>query len=171
MTITADTSLDSILDVDKVTAYLNKGCGKIENELNNRIDDIEAELQRGLGADSYSDGGTTPLYDSAIRTREQQEYTLSIFNNFKADVLTLANSKRQEELQELYEAVEKKVKGLQASIDSIEVNTAQYNQSCGAMGGDPKTYSEWDSNYDTYVTSCNEYKQKLNDIKVAQGVI
>ena len=135
--ITADTDISELLDLEKVQTIFDNAYSKVSKELNNRMDDINTELNRGLSREAFSMNGCEGLYDCAVNTKTSQEQVISYFDSILNDVMSLAEEKRQEELTDLQTALNKKIKDLTAIIDGIEYNTGAYNQSCGAMGGDP----------------------------------
>ena len=167
--ITADTDISKLLDLKKVDAILNKAYNKVTKELHNRVDDIDVELNRGLSREAFSVNGCEKLYDSAITAKTSQEIAVVSFENLVNSVKVEASKKRAEEIVDLKKAINKKIADLQAIIYGIEYNTGIYNQSCGAMGGDPKSYSDFDKNYDKYVTQKATYEKRLEMVNGLVG--
>lgn len=167
--ITADTDISELLDLDKVESILDRGYDKVTKELNNRIDDIDTELNRGLSRETFSMNGCEKLYDSAVTAKNSQEQAVLDFDNVYNSIMTSAITTRINEIQELISALEEKISDLGSIIEGIEYNTGAYNQSCGAMGGDPISPSDFDENYGTYVTQKADYEEKLETVKGLLG--
>lgn len=112
MTITYDTPIESLLDVEKVKESLENYEQIAFNRSNQLYESIEVEQKIGLSSDAFQMDDNPLLYEKSELIKKSIEDVENELITWKNTVLKQAKDKRQEELTELKRKVKAKVNEL-----------------------------------------------------------
>lgn len=112
MTITYDTPIESLLDVEKVKESLENYEQIVSNRSNQLYESIEVEQKIGLSSDAFLIDDNPLLYEKSELIKKSIEDVENELMTWKNTVLKQAEDKRQEELTELKIKVKAKVNEL-----------------------------------------------------------
>lgn len=122
MTITYDTPIESLLDVEKVKESLENYEQIAFNRSNQLYESIEVEQKIGLSSDAFQMDDNPLLYEKSELIKKSIEDVDNELITWKNTVLKQAKDKRQEELTELKRKVKAKVNELLIELVKARVS-------------------------------------------------
>ena len=119
MTITCDTPIKAILDLDEVKKLTNAYATTAKEAKKNFTQAIKQAQQSGLGEESFTVDGATVLKDKSNELITQAETLEDTINSWKDNVIAKAEEKRTEEIEELKTKVKAKIDEINGEIVKI----------------------------------------------------
>lgn len=127
MTITCDTPIKAILDLDEVKKLTNAYATTAKEAKKNFTQAIKQAQQSGLGEESFTVDGAAVLKDKSNELVTQAETLEDTINSWKDNVIAKAEEKRTEEIEELKTKVKAKIDEINGEMFWLNIQIAIFN--------------------------------------------
>ena len=127
MTITCDTPIKAILDLDEVKKLTNAYATTAKEAQKNFTQAIKQAQQSGLGEESFTVDGAAVLKDKSNELVSQAETLEDTINSWKDNVIAKAEEKRTEEIEELKTKVKAKIDEINGEMFWLNIQIAIFN--------------------------------------------
>lgn len=118
MIITCDTQIECLLDVEKVEECTREYIQIVKEQSQELYDTIEREQQRGLSIDAFYIDKEPILNEKSEMLKKSIENLEKNLSNWRNEILSKAEEKRQEEIKILKAKVQEKLQQLQDQLIS-----------------------------------------------------
>ncbi len=159
--ITADTSLESLLDYKKLCSDIDKNFSKTKEQLEERIKIIDKELTRGLSPEAFVHGNRSELNSTAKITKKVLEGSLDVINKLKNCVSNRGMFQRRMELWALKGKLEEKISELSSTISIIEGAALEANVSPSDINTGYDSNKSLKTNYESVLEKVKAELEKL----------
>lgn len=129
MTITCDTPLESLLDVNDIKEKVETYTKIIESKNRNLYETIVNEQNRGLSKDSFYIDNNPMLFEKSETIKKKLENIEDQISSRKENILSIAEEKRTEEIEELKRKVA--AKRNQLYLEWVALNNISLGPSIG----------------------------------------
>lgn len=131
MTITCDTSIESLLDVNDITDKVETYIKIVKNKNTNLYDTITNEQNRGLSKESFYIDNNPMLFEKSETIKKKLENIEDQTSSWKENILSIAEEKRKEEIEELKRKVA--AKRNQLYLEWVDLNNANLRNPVGKI--------------------------------------
>lgn len=121
MTITCDTPIESLLNVDEVRAQVDDYVTIVTQVTDSLLTVMTREQLTGLSPNAFVIDGDSLIYDKSQMIQEKLSSIEEELSIWKKDIITKAEEKRKEELGKLILAVNFKLIELSGEITKLNV--------------------------------------------------
>ena len=121
MTITCDTPIESLLDVEEVREQTDEYTNVVTQTTESLLTTITSEQAKGLSPDAFVIDGDSLIYEKSQTIKTNLSAIEDELNNWKKNIITKAEEKRKEELSQLILAVNTKLLDLSTEIARLNI--------------------------------------------------
>ncbi len=119
MTITCDTPIESLLDINAIKELVNEYASTVTKEVNELTSTLAFEQQRGLSTDAFVIDNDSLLYEKGTTIIGEVSTVLEDISAWKEDLISKAQEKRKEEVEILKSKVYDKLVELSTEIAKL----------------------------------------------------
>lgn len=121
MTITCDTPIENLLNVEEVKVQTDEYVNTVTQATESLLTTITSEQAKGLSLDAFVIDGDSLIYEKAQTIKTNLSAIEDELNNWKKNIITKAEEKRKEELSQLILAVNTKLLDLSTEIARLNI--------------------------------------------------
>lgn len=121
MTITCDTPIENLLNVEEVKVQTDEYVNTVTQATESLLTTITSEQAKGLSPDAFVIDGDSLIYEKAQTIKTNLSSIEDELNNWKNNIITKAEEKRKEELSQLILAVNTKLLDLSTEIARLNI--------------------------------------------------
>lgn len=119
MTITCDTPIENLLDVNRIKELVNEYATTVIKEVNELTSTLIFEQKRGLSSEAFIIDNNSILYEKGNAIIEEVSTISEETESWKNDLISKAQEKRKEEIEILKSKVYDKLVELSAEIAKL----------------------------------------------------
>lgn len=119
MTITCDTPIENLLDVNRIKELVNEYATTVIKEVNELTSTLIFEQKRGLSSEAFIIDNNSILYEKGNTIIEEVSTISEETESWKNDLISKAQEKRKEEIEILKSKVYDKLVELSAEIAKL----------------------------------------------------
>lgn len=121
MTITCDTPIESLLNVEEVRAQVDDYVTAVTQATDSLLTAVTSEQAKGLSPEAFVIDGDSLVYEKAQTIKANLSSIEEELSSWKNDIIAKAEEKRKEELSKLILAVNTKLLDLSGQIAKLNV--------------------------------------------------